>query len=165
MRIRRINGMFTIANHVEASDVERLATSGYKTLICNRPDGEADDQVEFKEVDAAAQKWGLKAVYLPVDVSGATVETQKEFGKIIEDCPKPVVAYCRSGTRSAMLWSQYDIGSGNGRKDGPERRVGAMQNGAMCVTHTASMIFAAGFNSPGHKVIQIGQASMGRRSA
>lgn len=165
MRIRRINGMFTIANHVAVSDVERLATSGYKTLICNRPDGEADDQDEFKDVAAVAEKLGMKAVYLPVELSGASAKIQKEFGKILADCPKPVVAYCRSGTRSAVLWSQYEIESGNGRKDGSERRVSAMQNGAMCVNHTAGMLFAAGFNATSGNVTQIGQASMGRRSA
>lgn len=167
MRIRRLNGMFAIANQVELNTVHELARAGYKTVICNRPDGESADQVAFADIAAAAQKMGLKAIYLPIYESGATQQDQAAFNDHIFECPKPIVAYCRSGTRPATLWTQFDVEHNGGHVRGPERRVDAMQSGAMSVQHAASMAFAASFNTPRvNTVTSIGASSgMGRKSA
>jgi uncharacterized protein (TIGR01244 family) len=166
MRIRRINGMFTIANQVDVNKVEKLAEAGYKTLICNRPDKEGDDQACFADVAAEAQRLGMTAVYLPISESGTTPSDQQAFDAFIFETPKPIVAYCRTGTRPAALWSEFDRVQNGGRADGPERRVDALQVGAMSVQHAASMAFAARFNTPSvSTVTQIGQTGVGRRSA
>lgn len=148
MRIRRLNGIFAIANQVEVNTVRDLAKAGYKTVICNRPNHEDRDQADFKVVAAEAQKLGLKAIYLPIHESGATEQDQAAFEKHILECPKPIVAYCRSGTRSAGLWAKFDVARNGGHEGGPERRVDAMRSGALPAQPAASMAYAAGFSGP-----------------
>lgn len=146
MQVRRINGMFSIANQVDVRSIKSLAEAGYKTLICNRPDDESDDFDTFDTIAQVARSLGLTPVYLPVALSGATSETQDAFDELIMECPKPIVAYCRSGTRSATLWTSFDVKHNGGHSDGPERRVDAMQRGALSVRHYAKMAYGASFN-------------------
>lgn len=75
-------------------------------MICNRPDGEGDDQPAFEEIAAAARELGMDARYLPVErdrIGDAEVDA---FGALVDTLPKPVLAYCRSGSRSGMLWNR-----------------------------------------------------------
>lgn len=168
MRIRRLNGMFAISNQVEVNTVHELAKAGYKTLICNRPDNESTDQVAFDVVAVEAKRLGLKAIYLPIDEHGATEQDQAAFDQHVFACPKPIVAYCRSGTRSATLWAKFDVVHNGGHVGGAERRVDAMRSGALSVQHAASMAYATGFSAPRlNATTKIGSAAsgIGRRSA
>lgn len=166
MRIKRINGMFTIASQVEVDKVNKLVQAGYRTLVCNRPDGEDEDQANFADIAAEAQKLGMMAVYLPIAQSGGSPDDQQKFDDIIMDCPKPIVAYCRTGTRPATMWNDFDHAHNGGRTDGPERRVDAMRVGAMSVQHAAGMSFATRFNAPSSGTVSsMGKSGMGRRSA
>lgn len=135
MRIKRLNGMFTIANQMEIEKVKKVADRGYKTIICNRPDGEAEDQPSFVEITALAHQFGLETVYIPIDLSGAKPSDHEAFAKAIETMPKPILAYCRSGTRSSTLWSNWEHSVSE--YEGGERRVEAMQAGALARGNTS----------------------------
>ncbi len=81
-------------------------------MICNRPDGEGADQPAFAEIETAARAAGLQAAYQPV-ISGQVKDADAEaFGALLATLPKPVFAYCRSGTRSATLWSLSEAAHG-----------------------------------------------------
>jgi uncharacterized protein (TIGR01244 family) len=155
MRIKRINGMFAVASQVDIKTVKDVAQAGYKTLICNRPDCEADDYDLFPAIAAEAKRLRITPVYLPISLLGASVHDQKKFDDLILNCPKPIVAYCRSGARPAVLWSRFDVVQNGGRTDGVERRVGAISGGALGVSHGAGMAFAAGFNTASKRVSNI----------
>jgi len=87
------------------ADVGELARLGFRSIICNRPDGEASDQPPFADIAAAADDCGLATRFLPV-VSGQLTEGDvAAFGAALHALPKPVAAYCRTGTRCAMLWA------------------------------------------------------------
>ncbi|MBO6562468.1 MAG: TIGR01244 family phosphatase [Nisaea sp.] len=102
---RKITETLSVRPQIQPDEVADLAAAGYRAIICNRPDGEGADQPSFEEIEAAAKKAGLEALYLPV-TSGKVEDTDAEaFGKALERLPKPVLAYCRSGTRSATLWA------------------------------------------------------------
>ena len=135
MRIKRLNGMFTIATQVEPDKIGKLAERGYKTIICNRPDGEGDGQPSFDKIHEVADKLGIIAVHIPVHLTGPTDANHAAFFEAVNALPKPILAYCRSGTRSAVLWNGYEerlqAMEGGPARDGPERRVGAMQAGAL----------------------------------
>ncbi|MHA7866671.1 MAG: bifunctional protein tyrosine phosphatase family protein/NAD(P)/FAD-dependent oxidoreductase [Salipiger thiooxidans] len=105
MEFRKINDDITVSPQITAADLPGIAAAGYRSIICNRPDGEGADQQTFDEIDAAAREAGLVARYLPV-VSGKVQDGDAEaFGTAIRELPGPVFAYCRTGTRSATLWS------------------------------------------------------------
>ncbi|WP_420347173.1 TIGR01244 family sulfur transferase [Pelagibius sp.] len=105
MELKTIDKSFAVAPQIEAADVAEIARAGYKTIICNRPDGEGNDQPLFHEIEEAARAQGLEAHYLPVESGKVSDADAEAFGERLEAVPKPVFAYCRSGTRSVTLWS------------------------------------------------------------
>ncbi|SDH89397.1 bifunctional protein tyrosine phosphatase family protein/NAD(P)/FAD-dependent oxidoreductase [Alloyangia pacifica] len=111
MDIRKITDDIAASAQITATDVALIAEAGYRAIICNRPDGEGADQPNFEEIEAAAKQAGLEARYIPV-VSGKVQDADAvAFGKTLRELPGPVLAYCRSGTRSATLWSLSQAGS------------------------------------------------------
>ncbi|WP_296762777.1 bifunctional protein tyrosine phosphatase family protein/NAD(P)/FAD-dependent oxidoreductase [Sediminimonas sp.] len=102
---KKISDALAVAPQISASDVADLASQGYRAIICNRPDGEGADQPTFEEIAAAARDAGLEARYLPVQTGKVSNEDADAFGAALRDLPGPALAYCRSGTRSATLWS------------------------------------------------------------
>ncbi|MEO3430842.1 bifunctional protein tyrosine phosphatase family protein/NAD(P)/FAD-dependent oxidoreductase [Pelagibius sp. CAU 1746] len=105
MELKKVDKAFAVSPQISPADVGELARQGYKTIICNRPDGEGNDQPLFHEIEEAAAKAGLQVLYLPV-VSGKVSDADAEaFAEAFEAAPKPVFAYCRSGTRSITLWA------------------------------------------------------------
>jgi sulfide:quinone oxidoreductase len=105
MELKTLAPGVAVGPQVAAGDIAALAAAGIRAILCNRPDGEAPDQPGFAEIAAAAEAAGLEARYLPVQSGMVTDENVSDFGKALETLPKPLFAYCRSGTRSATLWA------------------------------------------------------------
>ncbi|MHA7775289.1 protein tyrosine phosphatase family protein [Roseibium sp. M-1] len=103
--MKAINAQISVAPQIRPEDIADFARQGFRAVICNRPDGEGADQPSFEEIEAAAKKLGLEARYLPVAAGKVGDEEVDAFAKLMETLPKPVLAYCRTGTRSATLWS------------------------------------------------------------
>ncbi|QMT32950.1 TIGR01244 family sulfur transferase [Conchiformibius steedae DSM 2580] len=77
-----------------------------KTVICNRPDSEEEGQPDFETVKQWLETAGVEnIVYLPVTADTITDEQLREFQETIAQSPAPILAYCRSGTRSALMWA------------------------------------------------------------
>ncbi len=74
-------------------------------MICNRPDGEAADQPVFAEIERAARELGMEARYLPAESGKVSDEQGQQFGRLLDELPKPVLAYCRTGMRSMTMWA------------------------------------------------------------
>ena len=128
MEIRRINGNLSVSEQISESDVAEIAAAGFRSIICNRPDGEGPDQPVFAEIEKAARRLSLEARYMPV-VSGKVRDEDAElFGKAMDELPKPIFAYCRTGTRSTTLWS-LDQGARGGRIAGQIARRPAPRHG------------------------------------
>jgi len=103
MELKKITETITVSPQITATDIPTIKEAGFRAIICNRPDGESADQPAFAEIEAQAKALGLEVRYQPVmAVSDADAAS---FAKLLEDLPKPVLAYCRSGTRCATLWS------------------------------------------------------------
>jgi sulfide:quinone oxidoreductase len=105
MELHKITEDLSVASQLDAADVPLVAAKGFRTIICNRPDGEAMGQPAFGPVEEAARVAGLKAVYQPVPSNAVSDADGAAFGKLLEELPKPVLAYCRSGTRCTVLWA------------------------------------------------------------
>lgn len=105
MEIKTINAEIAVASQITPDDVQKLADQGFRALICNRPDGEAADQPNFSEIEVAAKRAGLEIRNLPI-VSGKVSDQEAvDFGAAMQELPRPILAYCRTGTRSATLWA------------------------------------------------------------
>ena len=92
--------------------MEEIAAKGYKTIIANRPDGEGGvDQPRMGAIRTKAEELGLTFVALPF--SGApTPEIIERTQSILNEAPTPVLAYCRTGTRSITAWALTHAGQG-----------------------------------------------------
>ena len=88
-----------------ADDIGELADRGYRSIISNRPDGEAPDQPKWNDLKAAALARGMEAVHIPVVASRIDEADIRAFREALARLPKPIAAFCRTGTRSTILWA------------------------------------------------------------
>src|SRR5580692_4454931 len=110
MDIRKITDELSVAPQIRADDVSAITAAGFRAVICNRPDGEASDQPCCEDIEAAVKASGLAWRMQPVRSGGVTQADADAFGALMAELPKPVLAYCRSGTRCATLWSLSEAG-------------------------------------------------------
>ena len=93
------------------ADLNAVKAQGFRSIICNRPDGEAGDQPTFEEIAKAAKKLGLETHYLPVVAGKVSDAEVVAFRAALTELPGPVIGYCRSGMRTATLWSLSQAGA------------------------------------------------------
>ena len=112
--IRKVTDSFSVAPQISEADVDQIAKAGFKTIIANRPDGEGGvDQPRMGAVRTKAESLGLTFVALPF--SGApTPDIVERMGAILAEAPTPILAYCRTGTRSVTAWALIHSGQGQG---------------------------------------------------
>ena len=97
----------SITSQITANDIAAIKAAGFEAIICNRPDGEAlFGQPAFKDIEAAAKAAGLTVSYQPIHPGRMTESDAVVFAGSLRASPKPILAYCRTGTRSAALWLQ-----------------------------------------------------------
>lgn len=96
---------FAVSPQLATNDFAPLAQQGFKTVINNRPDGEGGGaQPTSPEMERAATVAGLHYVYLPVVSGSITPEQVQAMHKVLISAPKPTLAFCRSGARSAQMF-------------------------------------------------------------
>ena len=96
---------FATLPQIAPGDLETIAEAGFKTVINNRPDGEGGpSQPSSAELESAAHSQGLRYAHLPVITSNITGEHALTFSRLLDELPKPILAFCRTGTRSTMLF-------------------------------------------------------------
>lgn len=105
-KINAIDRMLSVTSQMERKDVLQAASQGFKSIICNRPDREADKQPDHAELKAEAERLGLQFVYQPVSPSDLSDEDALAFGANLQRLPGPVLAYCRTGNRCSKLWDR-----------------------------------------------------------
>lgn len=110
MNIRKLTSALAVADQISAADVEAIASAGYRAIVCNRPDNEVAGQPAYSDIERAAVARGLQVFCLPV-ASGQVEDHQAlQMAQVLQALPEPVLAYCRSGTRSVMLWALAEAG-------------------------------------------------------
>ncbi len=102
---RTLSPQFAVSPQITPQDIPALKAQGYRAIIANRPDGEGADQPTFAEIEAAAHAAGMHARYIPISGGVVGDDDVEAFRSALRAMPGPVLAYCRSGTRSATLWS------------------------------------------------------------
>jgi len=101
MEPKFLSGAISVTSQLAANDLESVKRQGFGTIMCNRPDGEADDQPSSDEIAGTAKELGLKFVYIPIIPGNFEDRKIAAFVAALEASEKPVLAYCRTGTRSA----------------------------------------------------------------
>ena len=112
MNFKQLDDKVSVSAQVALADIEELARRGFRTLICNRPDGEDAGQPAFEDVAAAARAAGMETVFQPVTSATLDAEAARNFAAAVEESDGPVFAYCRTGTRCTMLWTISGVMAG-----------------------------------------------------
>lgn len=94
------------------TDIRRFAEQGFRTIINNRPDGEDPGQLAAAEAKAEAERAGMHYVHLPVRTGAIAASDVEAFHRALRESPQPVVAHCKTGTRSYLLWGAGEAMSG-----------------------------------------------------
>lgn len=110
--IRQVNSAFSVAGQLTADDITAVVEQGFAALINNRPDGEGGSaQALSSDIEQAALAAGLHYVYLPVTAGAITPAQALAMREALAIAPGPVLAFCRSGTRSAQLYKLAEVAS------------------------------------------------------
>ena len=105
MDIKPVSDKLSLSEQLQLSDIATVAEQGYRSIICNRPDGEGEDQPTFDDIKKTAEALGMDVRYQPVVPGQISDDDVEAFAQTMRELPKPALAYCRTGTRSATLWS------------------------------------------------------------
>ncbi|MFN7225383.1 MAG: beta-lactamase hydrolase domain-containing protein [Paracoccaceae bacterium] len=106
MTIKTLAPALSVSPQILPKQVANLATAGFKSIICNLPDGACGQgQPGRDQIAAAAKSAGLQATYL-YSLPGQAGHTEAAaFCDLLTSLPSPIIAFCRSGNRSASLWA------------------------------------------------------------
>jgi uncharacterized protein (TIGR01244 family) len=102
---RRINENMLVSQQLAIGDVAAAADMGVSTIINNRPDGEDPGAPQGDDIAAAAAAAGVNYVAIPIGHSGFSEPQVSAMIAAMEQAEGPILAYCRSGTRSTFLWA------------------------------------------------------------
>jgi len=110
MMLNKIIDDFVVSDQISEEDVEKLKNAGFKTIFCNRPDNEEQNQITVKSIQDKVIKSGLNFVHQPVIGGQISQNDIDQFSDYYDEAEKPIFAYCRTGTRSSMLWALSESG-------------------------------------------------------
>jgi len=103
--VQQLSADVCVAAQLDPGAMAWAAQAGFKSVINNRPDFEGGaDQPTSAAIEAAAVAAGLRYAYLPVAPAVQTPAEIARFAELLTELPKPVLAFCRSGTRSGKLY-------------------------------------------------------------
>jgi uncharacterized protein (TIGR01244 family) len=103
--VQQLSADVCVAPQLEPAAMAWAAQQGFRSVINNRPDFEGGpDQPTSAAVEAAARAAGLQYAHLPVAPAVQTPEQIAEFAALLASLPKPILAFCRTGTRSGKLY-------------------------------------------------------------
>ena len=111
MNIIKLTESLSVSAQINLDDVAKIAAAGYKVLINNRPDGEDSHQPAGAVIAAAAEAAGLEYHHMPVTAASFPGPDLAAMTDLFDDSERPVLAFCRSGTRCANLWVACQAGS------------------------------------------------------
>ncbi|MXP26862.1 TIGR01244 family phosphatase [Altererythrobacter indicus] len=102
---RQLTPTMFVSPQIQPSDVAQAAEQGITMVINNRPEGESDDQPDGASIEQAASETGLEYCAIPITHAGFSEAQVQAMVEAIGQSDGPILAYCRSGTRSTLLWS------------------------------------------------------------
>jgi sulfide:quinone oxidoreductase len=105
MNMKKISPRFFVSEQISTTDLGVASAQGIKTIMNNRPDGEAQGQPRSADLAAAAAELGMQFVDLPVVAGRLTDENIDQFERANRTLQGPILMYCRTGTRSTSLWA------------------------------------------------------------
>lgn len=105
MQIHELEPGFAITEAITPADLEEVARRGFRSVVCNRRPGEAEDHPDDRALSARASELGLEWRCIPVTPGEYSEADIAAFGQALESLPTPILAFCRTGKRAVHLWA------------------------------------------------------------
>ncbi|WCT73293.1 TIGR01244 family sulfur transferase [Sphingomonas naphthae] len=122
---RRLDDAISVYGQLLPADVAEAKAQGFTTLVNNRPDGEEAGQPEGGTIREAAEAAGLDYHAIPIGHGGFSEASVAAMAQVLGEAEGPVLAFCRSGTRSTLLWALARSTMGDSGADLAEKAAGA----------------------------------------
>lgn len=103
--IRKIDDKISVSPQITPADVTEIARAGFAAIVNNRPDDEEAGQPEGEAIRTVAATLGLGYHEIPVTHAGFSHPQLDAMTAAMAGADGPVLAFCRSGTRSCHLWA------------------------------------------------------------
>ncbi|MDB4042516.1 TIGR01244 family sulfur transferase [Methylophilaceae bacterium] len=110
MKLNKIIEDYVVSDQIIEEDIVKLKEAGFKTIFCNRPDNEEQNQVTVNSIRDKVIENGLDFIHQPVVGGQISQNDVDQFSDYYDNAEKPIFAYCRTGTRSSMLWALSESG-------------------------------------------------------
>ncbi|MXP27048.1 TIGR01244 family phosphatase [Altererythrobacter indicus] len=110
MPFKPLTASLSVAPQLTPEDVVQAAKDGFRAIIDNRPDGEEAGQISAALMEAMAQAHGMAFAHIPVVPGKISEQEVADMAAALARLDGPVLAYCRTGTRSTTLWALSQIG-------------------------------------------------------
>jgi uncharacterized protein (TIGR01244 family) len=102
---RTLSADYSVAPQISIEDVAEAKAAGFAMIVNNRPDGEEPSAPQGDDIAHAAAAEGLAYAAIPVGHAGFSHPQLDALETLLKDATGPILAYCRSGTRSTHLWA------------------------------------------------------------
>jgi len=108
--VRKLTENIYVAPQLTAADVAEIDAMSFRSILCNRPDNEQEQQPAYESIRQQADALGMACEFQPVNGSLITDQDIDDFAENLQNLPMPVLTYCRSGTRCTVLWALSQAG-------------------------------------------------------
>jgi len=103
--IRKVDDSISVAPQISVEDVAAIKAAGFTAIVNNRPDDEEAGQIAGEAIREAALAAGLTYTAIPITHAGFSYPQIEAMAEVLAGAEGPVLAFCRSGTRSCNLWA------------------------------------------------------------
>jgi len=108
MRVLELAPQVFVSGQMFEHDIRLAAKQGVRSIMNNRPDGEATGQPLSADLAKIAEELGMNYLYLPVDGRSISVQDVGDFANARAELERPLLIFCRTGARSEKLWQMTD---------------------------------------------------------
>lgn len=114
---RKLDEQIFASPQITVADIDTARALGVTLVINNRPEGESGDQTPGAQIEAAARAAGMDYLAIPITHAGFSHGQVTAMAEALEKQEGPILAYCRSGTRSTLLWALAQASRGQDKDE------------------------------------------------
>jgi uncharacterized protein (TIGR01244 family) len=108
MRVLELAPQVYVSGQLFEHDIRLVAKQGVRSIMNNRPDGESTGQPLSADLAKTAEELGMTFLHLPVDLKAVTKQDVEEFARACDELERPLLMFCRTGTRSSKMWQMAE---------------------------------------------------------
>ena len=111
VNIKNINDNIYISGQINLNMIYEFKKTGIDIIINNRPDNEEINQLKSIDIKQLTDSLNMEYYNIPFFGSNVQPDQISLLANILKSNNKRVLLFCKSGTRSALIWGLSSVGS------------------------------------------------------